>query len=167
MTTPTPATSAFELNDTKVRRVQGTVLARAIRPVKRQALIVQDTLELSPKTGVIGDHGTSRRRQVSLLDEAAWKAACIEVGEELDWTTRRSNVLVSGLDLQTMVGNQIRLGSALVEVMGEVVPCHVMDAAKKGLKRALKLEWRGGVYGRVIESGQVHVGDKITIQSSQ
>ena len=93
--------------------MQGTVLALALRPVKSQALIVQDTLELSPKTGVIGDHGTSRRRQVSLLDEAAWKAACIEVGEELDWTTRRSNVLVSGLDLQTLVGNQIRLGSAL------------------------------------------------------
>ncbi len=85
----------------------------------------------------------------------------------MDWTERRSNVLVSGLDLQALVGSQIRLGSALVEVRGEVVPCHVMDAAKKGLKRALKLEWRGGVYGRVVESGQVHVGDKITIQSSQ
>ena len=147
--------------------MQGTVLALALRPVKSQAVIVRDTLELSPKMGVIGDHGTSRRRQVSLLDEAAWKAACIEVGEELNWTTRRSNVLVSGLDLQTLVGSQIRLGSTLIEVMGEVVPCHVMDAAKKGLKLALKSEWRGGVYGRVIESGQVHVGDKITIQSSQ
>ena len=144
--------------------MQGTVLALALRPVKSQAIIAQETLELSPQAGVIGDYGTSRRRQVSLLDEAAWKAACIEVGEELDWTTRRSNVLVSGLDLQILVGSQIRLGSALVEVMGEVVPCHVMDAAKKGLKPALKLEWRGGVYGRVIESGQVHVGNKITLE---
>ena len=147
--------------------MQGSVLALALRPVKSQSVIVQDTLELSPQAGVIGDHGTSRHRQVSLLDEDSWNAACIEVDEALNWTTRRSNVLVSGLDLQNLVGSQIRLGSALVEVMGEVVPCHVMDAAKKGLKRALKLEWRGGVYGRVIESGQVHVGDKITIQSSQ
>ena len=147
--------------------MQGTVLALALRPVKSQAIVVQETLDLSPQAGVIGDHGTSRRRQISLLDEAGWDAACTEVGEELDWTTRRSNVLVSGLDLQTLVGSHIRLGSALVEVMGEVVPCHVMDAAKKGLKRALKSKWRGGVYGRVIESGQVHVGDAITIHSSQ
>ena len=147
--------------------MQGTVLALALRPVKSQAFVVQKTLGLSPQAGVIGDHGTSRRRQISLLDEARWDAACTEVGEELDWTTRRSNVLVSGLDLQALVGSHIRLGSALVEVMGEVVPCHVMDAAKKGLKRALKSEWRGGVYGRVIESGQVHVGDAITIHSSQ
>ena len=147
--------------------MQGSVLALALRPVKSKEVIVQDTLELSPQAGVIGDHGTSRRRQVSLLDEDSWNAACIEVDEALNWTTRRSNVLVSGLDLQNLVGSQIRLGSALVEVMGEVVPCHVMDAAKKGLKHALKPDWRGGVYGRVIESGQVHVGDKITVHSSQ
>jgi len=147
--------------------VQGSVLALALRPVKSQSVIVQDTLELSPQAGVMGDHGTSRHRQVSLLDEDSWNAACIEVDEALNWTTRRSNVLVSGLDLQHLVGSQIRLGSALVEVMGEVVPCHVMDAAKKGLKDALKPDWRGGVYGRVIESGQVHVGDKITVHSSQ
>ena len=147
--------------------MQGSVLALALRPVKSQSVIVQDTLELSPQAGVIGDHGTSRHRQVSLLDEDSWNAACIEVDEALNWTTRRSNVLVSGLDLQNLVGSQIRLGSALVEVMGEVVPCHVMDAAKKGLKDALKPDWRGGVYGRVIESGQVHVGDKITVHSSQ
>ena len=147
--------------------MQGSVLALALRPVKSQSVIVQDTLELSPQAGVIGDHGTSRHRQVSLLDEDSWNAACIEVDEALNWTTRRSNVLVSGLDLQILVGSQIRLGSALVEVMGEVVPCHVMDAAKEGLKHALKPDWRGGVYGRVIESGQVHVGDNITIHSSQ
>ena len=152
---------------TQVRRVQGTVLALALRPVKSKAVIVKDTLELSPQAGVIGDHGISRRRQISLLDETSWNAACIEVDDELHWTTRRSNVLVSGLDLQILVGSQIRIGSALVEVMGEVVPCHVMDAAKKGLKRALKPDWRGGVFGRVIESGQVNVGDKITLHSSQ
>ena len=72
--------------------MQGSVLALALRPVKSQSVIVQDTLELSPQAGVIGDHGTSRHRQVSLLDEDSWNAACIEVDEALNWTTRRSNV---------------------------------------------------------------------------
>ena len=147
--------------------MQGTVLALALRPVRSQAVVIQDSLEMSPLEGVIGDHGKSSRRQVSLLDEAAWRAACAELDVELEWTTRRSNVLVSNLDLQALVGRKIQLGSAVVEVIGEVVPCHVMDAAKQGLKAALKPQWRGGVYGRVIESGQVHMGDKITIHSSQ
>jgi len=33
---------------------------------------------------------------------------------------------------------------------------------KNGLKDALATEWRGGVYGRVIESGVVQIGDKIS-----
>jgi len=147
--------------------VQGTVLALALRPVRSQAVVIRDSLEMSPVEGVIGDHGKSSRRQVSLLDEAAWRAACAELDAELEWTTRRSNVLVSNLDLQALVGRKIQLGSAVVEVIGEVVPCHVMDAAKQGLKAVLKPQWRGGVYGRVIEAGQVNVGDKITIHSSQ
>ena len=147
--------------------MQGTVLALALRPVRSQAVVIQDSLEISPLEGVFGDHGKSSRRQVSLLDEAAWRAACAELDVELEWTTRRSNVLVSNLDLQALVGRKIQLGSAVVEVIGEVVPCHVMDAAKQGLKAVLKPQWRGGVYGRVIESGQVHVGDKIIIHSSQ
>ena len=147
--------------------MQGTVHALALRPVKSQVVALQDTIEMSPEEGVIGDHGTSRRRQVSLLDEVAWNAACSEAGTDLDWTTRRSNVLVSNLNLQALVGSQIHLGSALVEVMGEVVPCHVMDAAHKGLKHALNPEWRGGVYGRIIDAGIVNVGDQITVHSSQ
>lgn len=166
-TIPMPAISAFELNDTKVRRVQGTVLALALRPTKGQTVDLQDGLELSPKQGVIGDHGTSKKRQVTFLDKAAWQTACEEVGVEIEWTKRRSNVLVSGLDLPKLVGSEIRVGSALVEIIGEVFPCHNMDAVQQGLKLALKPQWRGGVYGRVVGEGEVTVGDQITIHSSQ
>ena len=146
----------------RVWRVQGSVLALALRPEKGGAMALSESITLTPENGVMGDHGTSQRRQVTLLDEAAWQTACSEVGTELDWTTRRSNILVSNLDLQELVGRQILVGNALVEIIGEVVPCHVMDAAQKGLKDALKPEWRGGVYGRIIQSGTVHIDDPIS-----
>ena len=130
-------------------------------------MALTENLTLTPTDGVIGDYGTSKRRQVSLLDVTAWQTACTEIGVELDWTARRSNILVSNPSLKELVGIQIRIGSALVEIIGEVVPCHVMDSAHEGLKRALKPEWRGGVYGRIITTGQVSVGDNIAIHSSQ
>ena len=130
-------------------------------------MALTESLTLTPTDVVIGDHGTSKRRQVSLLDVTAWQTACTEIGVELDWTARRSNILVSNPSLKELVGIQIRIGSALVEIIGEVVPCHVMDSAHEGLKRALKPEWRGGVYGRIITTGQVSVGDNIAIHSSQ
>lgn len=147
--------------------MQGTVLALALRPEKGAVMALVEDFTLTPRDGVIGDHGTSKRRQVTLLDATAWQAACAEVDSELDWTTRRSNILVSNLNLKDLVGVQIRIGSALVEIIGEVVPCHVMDHAHDGLKLALKPEWRGGVYGRIITTGQVSVGDNIAIHSSQ
>ena len=169
-TIQTPATSAFELNDTRGVRVQGTVLALALRPEKGQAMALAERLSLTPENGVIGAHGTSKRRQVSLLDVAAWQAACSEAGTTLPWTTRRSNILVQieGTDLQSLVGRSIQLGTAHVEVLGEVTPCHFMDAAHDGLKDALASDWRGGVYARIIESGVVTPNDVISqIHSSQ
>ena len=142
--------------------MQGTVLALALRPVKGAEMVTCDSLNLSRKEGVIGDHGTSRKRQVSLLDEVAWNVACESVGHDLPWTVRRANILIQGIDLPGLVGQTVRLGSTEIEILGEVTPCHLMDAVKNGLKDALVPEWRGGVYGRVIESGGIQIGDKIS-----
>ena len=148
--------------------MQGTVLALALRPEKGGAMALAESISLTPENGVIGDHGTSQRRQVTLLDEENWIAACEEIATRLPWTARRANILVQGLDLPKLVGQRVRVGTALVEVIGEVDPCYVMDAAQNGLKDALKPDWRGGVYARVIESGIVDSDDKISqIHSSQ
>jgi MOSC domain-containing protein YiiM len=162
------ATSAFELNDPRGVWVQGTVLALALRPEKGGVMALAESLLLTPENGVVGDHGTSKNRQVTLLDEANWIAACEEISADLPWTARRANILIQGLDLPKLVEQQVRVGTALVEVIGEVDPCYVMDAAQNGLKAALKPDWRGGVYARVIESGQVSTDDNILlIHSSQ
>ena len=150
-----------------VWRVQGSVLALALRPQKGGAMSLAECITLTPENGVQGDHGTSQRRQVTLLDEAAWQTACSEVGTELDWTIRRANILVQGLELPSLLNQQIRVGTALVEVIGEVTPCHFMDAAKPGLEAALTPDWRGGVYARIIESGHVEIDGNISTQSSQ
>ena len=130
-------------------------------------MALAESIALTPGNGVMGDHGTSQRRQVTLLDEAAWQTACSEIRTELDWTVRRANILVQGLELPSLFNQQIRVGTALVEVIGEVTPCHFMDAAKQGLEAALLPDWRGGVYARIIESGHVEIGSSISTQQSQ
>ena len=131
-------------------------------------MVLTEGITITPENGVRGDHGTSQRRQVTLLDEAAWQIACSEIGTELDWTVRRANILVQGLDLPSLLNQQVRIGTAQVEVVGEVTPCHLMDEVQSGLEDALTPDWRGGVYARVIESGVVATNDVIfQIHSSQ
>ena len=162
MTIRMQVTSAFELNDPRGVWVQGIVLALALRPEKGGAMALCERISLTPENGVIGDHGTSKNRQVTLLDEANWIAACEEIAANLPWTARRANILVQGIELQELVEQHIRIGTALVEIIGEVDPCHVMDAAQNGLKDALKPDWRGGVYARVIEAGTICLDDQLS-----
>ena len=148
--------------------MQGTVLALAQRPSKGGAMIVSDSLVLNPKDGVVGDHGKSKRRQVTILDTSSWEAVCSEVGVDLPWEVRRANILVQDIELQSLVDKTIRIGTAIAKVLGEVDPCHVMDEAHFGLKDAMKSEWRGGAYALILKEGTVKIDDKISlIQSSQ
>ena len=144
-------------------RVQGTILALAFRPKKGAKVQLSDSLELSPKSGVCEDYGTHRKRQISFLDVTAWDAACFELGTKLPWHFRRANVLVKGLNLQELKGKTVQVADTLIEIRGEVTPCHVMDSIHSGLKDALIDEWRGGAYGKVLSSGLIHIGDKIIV----
>ncbi|MHC4936269.1 MAG: MOSC domain-containing protein [Planctomycetota bacterium] len=141
------------------------IVALSVRPRRRGEPRLLDTLHLTPSSGVDGDHGSSSRRQVTILAEEAWEATVQAVGQELPWTTRRANVLVRGLDLSTLlVGGRLVLGACSVEILGETFPCDQMEEACAGLHAALLPETRGGVYGRILEEGHISVGDEARIE---
>ncbi len=108
--------------------------------------------------GLEGDHAGRGNRQVTLLDEAAWAAACAELGREINPGRRRANLLLRGVDLQASIGKAIRIGPCLIRVIGETRPCRLMEDVVQGLQTALDPERRGGVYGRVLEGGEIAVG---------
>ena len=74
---------------------------------------------------------------------------------------RRANLLVSGLDLEGSRGRVLCVGASRIRVHGETRPCYRMDEAAAGLQAALEPEWRGGVYGEVVVSGDIEVGDAV------
>jgi MOSC domain-containing protein YiiM len=58
----------------------------------------------------------------------------------------------------------VQIGATLViEITGECDPCSRMEALQPGLRAALTPDWRGGFLGRVIEDGEIAVGDEIRI----
>ena len=99
-------------------------------------------------------------RQVTVLFREGWQAACAELGRELPWVTRRANLLVEGVAVPGK-GQRLFIGAAELEVTGETEPCSVMEAASRGLRAALKPEWRGGVTCNVVQGGAIKVGDNV------
>ena len=109
-----------------------------------------ETLDHVSVTAAEGVHGDfrgarastkpTRKRQVSLIETACVTAAFAESGA------------------------RIAVGATLViEITDECEPCERMDALHEGLRAALTPDWRGGFLGRVIQDGEIAVGDEIRI----
>ncbi len=138
----------------------GTVVAIARRARTRAPMESLQAATVTVEAGVDGDvRGQLRDRQVTVLGQEGWEAACADLGRELPWTTRRANILVRGLQLKETVGKTIRIGSLTLEVTDETDPCSRMEEQAAGLLAALTPEWRGGVTCRVVSGGVVRVGD--------
>lgn len=137
---------------------------RALGPIE-----VLDAVELIEGLGLAGDFrgtrkaGIDGKRGVSLIEAGDWAAAIAECSAELPWSERRANLLVEGFDLPQQPGVRLRVGEALIEITDECDPCARMEAMHPGLRAALEPDWRGGALARVLQGGQVRIGDEIGI----
>ena len=146
-----------------------TGIARHGRP--RGPIEVLESVHVSIEAGLAGDFrgavkpGRSAKRQVSLIERADWDAAMAELGVDHHWSVRRANLLVEGLDLPQRPGALLRIGESVVlEIMIECDPCSRMEEIEPGLKAALTPDWRGGALARVIEGGDIRLGDSIRVE---
>ncbi len=146
-------------------QMQGELLAIAMRDKPRVPMQELSDCAVSVEAGLQGDfRGVSPGRQVTVLTREGWQAACEAVDTDLPWTTRRANLFVRGLDLEGRVGARLKIGTVELVITDECEPCHFMDAAHEGLRKALALDWRAGVTCRVAQAGHVAIGDRVQLQ---
>ena len=112
--------------------------------------------------GMSGSVGRSRRRQITIVAREAWHAATTFLDFVPGPECRRANILVSGIQLAHTRGRVLRVGPCRIAVGGELTPCERMDEASPGLREALKPDWRGGVFGEILDGGVVRVGDPVS-----
>lgn len=136
-----------------------TLVAICLRPGARIPPVRAERALAVTNTGLEGDHAQGGKRQVTLLSIEAWRAACAELGRELDPSTRRANLVVAGLDLENAIGGTVTIGDVVIDVLGETRPCELMDdGGRIGLQKALRPQKRGGVYGKIRSGGELRVG---------
>jgi MOSC domain-containing protein YiiM len=139
----------------------------AFKRTRRGAMETAAHSNISVTKGVANDRlgSTSKRRQVTVLRAEDWAAACAELGVDLPWTSRRANLLVEGLpSFKGKTGEQLRIGSCVLEITGECDPCSRMDEVCNGLQAVLAVDWRGGATCRVLFEGDVAIGNEITLK---
>jgi MOSC domain-containing protein YiiM len=143
------------------------LVAIALRDQSKAPMRTPESADVTLDGGVEGDfRGKPGPRQVTVLTEEAWRAACDELGETVPWTLRRANLLVRGVDLRGSAGRRLRVGPLVLEVSEECAPCSVMDRQRPGLRAVLEPDWRAGVACRVVTPGRVAVGDPVALDTA-
>ena len=134
----------------------------AKRGIMKPAFCANVTLERGVENDIFGRPG---KRQVTVMSKQQWEIACQQVNTDLDWLTRRANLLINGYEFSDAdLGRIISIGTELkLLITGETDPCKKMEQACLGLEQALIPDWRGGVTCRVINAGLIQPNDVITI----
>ncbi|MEX1181696.1 MAG: MOSC domain-containing protein [Gemmatimonadota bacterium] len=122
--------------------------------------------ELVAGSGIAGNANQGGRRQVTIIEQEQWHALMTELDAVLDPSTRRANLMLSGVRLAKTRGQILEIGACRLEVNGETKPCERMEEALPGLKHAMYPDWRGGVFAVVVRGGVVRVGDVVTLRSA-
>lgn len=148
----------------------GMIAGIARHAYSRAPMETLDRAEITPERGNEGDckgafkPGKRNHRQVTPIERRDWDAAMAELGADIPWQERRTNLLVDGLDLPQREGVVLRIGAVRLMVMVECDPRERMDALHPGLQAALRPDWRGGTCCRVLRAGMVNIGDTIEIE---
>ncbi len=127
-------------------------------------MVVLARAVVTPERGVADDfRGRPGKRQVTVLSREGWQAACEASGEAFDWTVRRANLFVEGIDLRESAGRVIEIGTLRLLVTRETDPCERMAEHSVALEQALRQAWRGGVCCRVVDGGEIALGDEVVL----
>ena len=116
---------------------------------------------VEPELGLIDNANRGGRRQVTIISRERWIAISEMLGVQLDPSTRRANLMISGLELAHSRGRIVTIGSARLLINGETRPCERMEEAYPGLQAAMRERWGGGAFAEVLDGGEIRVGDHV------
>lgn len=141
-----------------------TVLAIHIAKATRLPMRSVDTVYAEAGKGLVGDryHGT-RHRHVTVQSAESLAEAAETLGRPVDATGTRRNLTLSSGVVPTRPGARLRIGEVLLEVVRVAAPCKLLDdSLGPGAMEALR-RGRGGAVCRVLEGGDITVGDAVEI----
>src|SRR5712671_4865799 len=111
-------------------------------PVAGQPLIEVPEFNLVAEKGITEDkryfarvnYGQPAKRQVTLIEREMIEQHAGALGTDFDPGQVRSNIETTGIDLISLIGQEVQIGEAVLSFVEPRTPCHKMDALAEGLR---------------------------------
>ena len=140
----------------------GKVEAIWLKRMKGGPMDAVQEATLKANRGLVGNANQGGKRQVTLISQTVWDDLMAQLGLDLDPSSRRANLLISGdINLANSRHKVLQISDCRIRIYGETKPCEQMDAAWPGLREAMRDNWVGGAFGEVLDDGQIAVGDPV------
>src|SRR4051812_48320739 len=132
-----------------------------LRRAKRGPMDSVDSATLEINQGLRDNANRGGRRQVTIISRERWSELMEALGAALPPSTRRANLMLSGIDLEQSRGRILRVGGGRLKINGETRPCEQMEEAHAGLQALMRDRWGGGAFAEVLKAGEICVGDVV------
>ncbi len=124
-------------------------------------IITLDEVECVAGKGLVGDRYFNFKKdfkgQVTLFSEEVLEELREKYGD-VDASVLRRNLLVSGGDLEALIGAKFSIQGVIFEGSEECKPCYWMDqAVGEGAEDFLKGKCRGGLRARILTDGIIGI----------
>ena len=134
------------------------------RPVQGSVVVGRLGLETDAICDTENHGGVDQAVYVYGVPDYAWWSEAL--GQDLQPGTFGENLTVSGLESTSLkLGDRFTVGTVRLEVTSPRVPCVTLAArmADPAFVKRFRQAERPGVYCRVLQPGQVQVGDELTL----
>ena len=147
----------------------GTVAEINIAARHEELPTAVDRVRAVPGRGLEGDRNflvdgepePDRDDDLTLIAAEALEALAADTGIQLTAAESRRNLLVRGIDLNSLVGRRFTVGEAVCRGIELCEPCrHLEGLTQPGVLRGLV--HRGGLRAAIISGGAIAVGDSVT-----
>ena len=143
----------------------GTVRWLGIRPVARSCVKIVESMEIDVANSIIGDHYSGKagsKRQVTLIQAEHIDAVAAIMGEPVEPERLRRNIVVSGINLQSLKEQDFQIGDVVLHGTGNCPPCSRMEE-NLGAGGYNAMRGHGGITANVVKSGTVSIGDSVRL----
>ena len=135
-----------------------------LRPSREVPMVTANSAVMIMGRGIKGDHYDTRQngaRQVTLIAIEDIAAIASFLGKEgIGPELLRRNFVTQGINLVALKSRRFRIGPTLLEWSGECAPCSRMET-NLGPGGYNAVRGHGGITARVIEGGEVQLGDAV------